>query len=222
MVGIAYPPRRQGLYLVYKRYSPCQLGDYILPIPPFTLEAEESIEDDASFSSLNFHFSRSSTLTAKAPGNWWLEFSINRPIFKGELVSFREGILLLKPWIATEMFHSTGEPKGFLGREDLREDWGESPPGTRNRILLSFDHDLVGGSCLTEFSDKQRFRRYCRNIASWSQVNKETECGLVLCLHMFKGMVDTISSHTLFDGGEYKCGKPWWISLYREITVYLS
>ena len=30
------PKRRQGLYLVYKRYFSCQLDDYILPIPAFT------------------------------------------------------------------------------------------------------------------------------------------------------------------------------------------
>ncbi len=31
-----YSKRRQGLYLVYKRYFSCQLGDYMLPSPPFT------------------------------------------------------------------------------------------------------------------------------------------------------------------------------------------
>ena len=48
MVGICKdyitPKRRQGLYLVYKRHFSCQLGDYILPIPPFTFEPEKSID----------------------------------------------------------------------------------------------------------------------------------------------------------------------------------
>lgn len=38
------PKRRQGLYLVYKRYTSRQLGDYMIPIPPFAREPEKSLE----------------------------------------------------------------------------------------------------------------------------------------------------------------------------------
>ena len=58
------PKRRQGIYLVYKRYFYCQLGDYMLPIPP--IEPETSVDIQVTYSVGKFGISTVSAHPCRA------------------------------------------------------------------------------------------------------------------------------------------------------------